>query len=251
MFTDQALNTKRGKGNSCAGPVLPSTSQVNFVSQALLTNRKKQTKRKSLVRKLAEPSRQVRETWHRHAGARPGRARVGEEGSKLRATSSLPSPGTPRGGADLGALPPAAPPEAPAPPPCRSRRRGAPVPLFPLKAKVAEGPTRQPPDCRPRRSPPRHKARRGEAGPPGLRRPGQAGAGPSARARPGRGPSGRGTHPGEEALPELDPLQALYVEHGGARPKGLAAAAGSLLLAPPTRPVPSQAVTSARQSDLT
>lgn len=125
MFTDQAPNTERGKGNYCAGPVLPSTSQVNFVSRALLTNGKKQTKRNSPVRKLAEPSRQVRETWHRHAAARPGRARVAGEGSKLRATPRLPSSGAPRGGgaAHLGALPPAAPPEAPAPP--RRAGRGA------------------------------------------------------------------------------------------------------------------------------
>lgn len=190
MFTDQAPNTERGKGNYCAGPVLPSTSQVNFVSRALLTNGKKQTKRNSPVRKLAEPSRQVRETWHRHAAARPGRARVAGEGSKLRATPRLPSSGAPRGG---GRTPRRASSGRAArgpgpPPPCRSRRRGAPVPLFPLKAKAAEGPARQPPDRRPAAA--RLDTRLGEA-----RQGGSARAPPTparlepARA-PGRGPGG-------------------------------------------------------------
>lgn len=234
---------------------MPSTSQVNFVSRALLTNGKKQTKRNSPVRKLAEPSRQVRETWHRHAAARPGRARVAGEGSKLRATPRLPSSGAPRGGGPHTSArflrprrqrprpPPAVPVAAP---------RGA-RSFVPPKSQGGRGPRQAAPRPPARRSATRHKARRGEAGRirQGSADPGQAGAGPSPRARPGWGPGGCSTHPGEEALPELDPLQALYVEHGGARPKGLTAAAGSLLLAPSTHPVPSQAVTSARHSDLT
>lgn len=125
--------------------------------------------------------------------------------------------------------------------------------FVPPKSQGGRGPRQAAPRPPARRSATRHKARRGEAGRirQGSADPGQAGAGPSPRARPGWGPGGCSTHPGEEALPELDPLQALYVEHGGARPKGLTAAAGSLLLAPSTHPVPSQAVTSARHSDLT
>lgn len=74
------------------------------------------------------------------------------------------------------------------PPPCRSRRRGAPVPLFPLKAKAAEGPARRPPDRRPAAA--RLDTRLGEA-----RQGGSARAPPTparlepARA-PGRGPGG-------------------------------------------------------------